>query len=294
MAALLEFLNEDYISENELESSTVTTYKIAIASFERWFKLNNGSDVEWHKISHKVLNSYFVELGNDRSSNTVRSHKSSLMAILNTARRRNMCSFDLDRIRRIKRKPTPKDFWNLEEVTRLAETADSLCGRFRATQIKKDFFARAYVMTVWDTALRRGDMAMLRVGVVTSSLEFSHPRVKTGVTDICRISPQTYQRIQLTFDEYNNNRKLLFPPWQGGKDPLRSVSELFQKLMLMAGLQASDSCLKKLVRSSIMEADALAPGTGWLQGHHSGPNTTFQAYANRQRANLNRPTNRPL
>ena len=294
MGDVLKYFDDDYCKENKLALTTAENYRHTALMFERWFRTEWNHDVEWHHIDHQVVNEFLISIEAGRSSFTVRSRKTGLMAILNSARRLGKCSFDAERIRRLRRGSTPKDFWSLKEVTELAKAADTLGGRFRATNIRKDFYARAYVLTVWDTALRRGDMALLEIGSIDSSLQFTHPRAKTGVTDICRINRETFRWIQMTFDQYNSNRTLLFPPWQRGRDALRPVSDLFGKLMLKAGLSASDSCLKKLVRSSIMEADGQAPGTGWLQGHHSDPNTTFQSYANRQRANLNRPLNRAI
>lgn len=294
MATLISFFWDDYFREYQLKSTSAETYRSALQLFENWFESKQGRPVEWRDICHQVVNDWIIEFGEGRSTHTVRSRKLSIMAILNTGRRRGLCSFDPDRIRKVRVDGTPKDYWEIGEVADLVDACDSLRGRFRSTQIRQDYYAKAYILTVWDTALRRGDMAVIRAGVIDSTLQFSHPRSKTGVTDICRLNPNTYRWIQLTFDEFNASRKLLFPPWQKGKNALRPVSELFGRLMLIAGLRASDSCLKKLVRSSIMEADGQAPGTGWLQGHHADPATTMQAYANRQRANLNRPLNREI
>lgn len=282
-----------YQRENSLEPTTVATYNAAIAVFNRWFRIEFGKTPELHNIGSDEINDFLIAIDDGRSSYSVKSAKSQLMALLNAARRQGRCSFDPERIRKIKTNGTPKDFWRIEEVNQLLKACDELRGRFRQTQILKTRYAKAYIAVVWDTALRRGDMAKLRTGSIVD-LEFSHPRSKTGVTDVCRVSMETWRLIQITYDENCSDRRLIFPAWRNGLDPLRAVSDLFNDVLKRSSLRASDSCLKKLVRSSMMEADFRAPGTAWLQGHHSSPNTTMQHYANRQQANLNRPKNRPL
>lgn len=285
---------ESYELEHQLKDSTKLTYTGAIRNFDRWFQEAYGHPCEWRHIESDVINKWIVWLQIGRSLHSVHSRKLALMALLNTARRRQLCSFETERIRKVRPPSTPKDFWTLEQVGQLIEATCQLKGRFRATQIRKDYFARAYIAFAWDTALRRGDMAILRFSAVDASLQFSHPREKTGVTDVCRINPESYMWFQQMNDDCNTPRDLAFPPWQRGRNALRPISQLFGTVMLLAGLSASDSCLKKLVRSSIFEADHLSPGTGWLQGHHSDCKTTLQAYLSRHHANMNRPVNRSL
>lgn len=291
MAEMRQFFTDVYQRENCLEPSTTDTYLAAISCFETWFFQKFNQQLTWFFVTTDQINDFLITYAIGRSKYTVLSRRRSLLAVINAAMQDGLCTYDAKKVRRIKPKGTPKDFWTLDDVTKLIESAKQLKGRFRATQIRKDKFAEAYIRLMWDTCLRRGDMGILKMHTIDSNRQFSHPRMKSGVTDVCRFNVSTYNAIM---DTVEVPRKLVFPYWQKNRSGPRAVSELFKGIMNSSGLTASDSCLKKLVRSSIMEADYLAPGTGWLQGHHASPETTMQAYANRQRANLNRPVNREI
>jgi integrase len=275
------------VSENGLSEYGFKGLLWAVSAWEGWAKRKLSTD----DLVDERLNAYLDWLKDNRARDTMRSRRGHLVTLWRTA-------FDLGLVERPPRKirKAPKrvkripEAWTAEEVSRLVAACDRLKGEFHYTSIGRSVFMRSLVLTMWDSALRIGDMLDLKYAEISGRERglFVIEQNKTGDDIVIRLRPETLAAIDACMSQGMVGRELIWP-WLMRRQQLY---HWFKRLVEAAGVRRGSS--KWVRRASITACERLKPGAGQHQGGHRSPTTTQRHYLDASQLAADRPLPPPI
>ena len=290
-----DYFYDRYRVDVPLAKTTVGTYRAAARAMDRWFARNGLAGAGIPDLDIETMNRFLMEYAEGRSVHTTRSVRKILIALINHHLAPQHITIESKFIRLPKPVATVKDSWSLEEVRRLVEAADGYpagreyLGGLLPETLRSDYL-RNFLTFIWETAARRGDAVRLQIADVKSGRSFNFIQSKSKRAVVYKISDNLRADI-LKMPHVIAGHELAFPLWSGAAGGSKmQLSVMAKHCMKYAGLSASDSCLKKLRRSSITDVERSKPGTGFLHAGHSSPAVTAEHYIDKSRAYADRPT----
>lgn len=267
MRTLGWYLDAVFSVHRDVSSSTLQQYGIAVRLFEAW----SGGGVPLDKLDEGRLSEFLRDYGaSGRSPETVRAKRQAILRLWRSAAEDGYCRWPAARVRspRIHRKAVQA--WTIDEVRSLLVACRGL-KRWHKCGLRRSVWFDLAIRLAWDTGLRLGDLARLRVsdvrpdgtGVVTQS--------KTGRVVAFSLSPSTMVALRLSLISVPRQ---LCVPWTGSHE---TFGLQVRRLVAAAGIRAGT--WKWLRRSSATDVEAQVPGSAWRQlGHAPGSRVAEVSY----------------
>ena len=159
--------------------------------------------------------------------------------------------------------------WTPSQVALILGECDQLRGTFRSCPtVERRLFARAFVLTAYETGFRRGDVLRIRRAMIEPSGLIPLVQSKTGRVHVSRVRPETIAAIDRMGVA---GRQTVF----GGIISLRRLSRLLKGIFRAACPEGS---IKWLRRSGATHVEMDRPGTGWQYLGHTSARVAHQSY----------------
>lgn len=222
------------------------------------------------RITEDLACRYLADLSSSRAAATANKHRSYLLAILRFARRRHLIAADwLDDLERL---PEPRRIpraYTIAEIERILSAANDLSGDVGS--VPRRLWARAFILTLYDTGLRVGACLMLR----TADLDLAERSIlaraetqKQRADQLFRLSEQTIAALAAIWCPH---RERLFP-WPFARVTLTRRAK---RLCRAAGVRCGGtSNVFHPLRKSTASYFQAAGGNATAQLGHSGAAVT--------------------
>ena len=219
------YLKERFLLNRVLAKTSEQQYEVACRLMDGFLRCIRAADHQVKNTDEDMLSRFLLYYeGKAGSTNSVRSKRRTLIAVVNHALERDKKKLDSRFIRLPKPKPTPKDVWTPEEVAFLVGVAAAIPQRLPNGTTKGEYFACLFLVA-FESALRRGDLARLQtVDALRGSFELMQG--KTGYPVGVELSPETVARIK-RMPHVEAGSELVFPEWtMNHLDCLSNLTEL--------------------------------------------------------------------
>jgi integrase len=258
-------LVERYALEHDIRPNSLEQLQYAVQGFAAFLGHTPAKD----DFSDDTVNRYLTWLPSQGlAPPTIHGRRRGLLTLW-----RSMVIHGWPEPRRIKRlaplKMLPRA-WTGEQIGAILAQCDQLDGTFKNhPRISRRLFARAFVLTAYETGFRRSDLLRIRRPQITPEGTIVLVQSKTGLPHVAKVRPPTVQAIDAMGCQ---GRELVF----GGLISVRRLSRLFDGLFRAAGMP--EGSLKWLRRSGATHVEMVYPGTGWRFLGHTSPRIAQKSY----------------
>jgi integrase len=249
---------ERYALTRDITYGSAEQLDFAVRSFGKFLKRQPTSE----DFQDDTINRFILWLISEGFAHeTVRSRRRALLTLWRA---------DADdglvppprKVRRLRPKCVLPRAWTPEQLDAILAQCDKLRGRFRTNRaVERRAFARAYVLTAYESGLRRSDLLRIRRRQIQASGLIVIVQSKTGQVHLSRIRPETIAAIDAMGTA---GRETVF----GGMVSNRRLCRMFTAIFRAAGMP--EGSMKWLRRSGATHVEMKNPGAGWrFLGHTS-------------------------
>lgn len=256
-------LIQRYALERDITPGYVYQLRLAAENFGRFI----GHSPDTADLCDDLVNRWIVHLSDSGlSKRSVRSKRNHLLVLWRYA---DVCEL-ADGPRRLRKVSCPKlipDASPPDRVALLLSEAAKLTGVFRRSKVSRSAFWIAFILVVWETGLRLGDMLRLRKDHIKDGV-LSIVQSKTGWPVVRPLSPQCLAAIGATEPE---KRVRIF----GDALSRGAVQEGIRRLLAAINLRGGT---KRLRRSGATAAENAQRGSAMSYLGHQTPGLAYQFY----------------
>jgi integrase len=219
------------------------------------------------EVTPALVNAFLAALKDEgrHYDKTVKGYRDAICCVWRAAWEAGLTPHRPERVKTIRVRRKVPSAWTIEEVRRLAKTAESLPGSVHGLPVARALWFAAYVHLLWCTGLRVGDLLRLSWEQVYRR-EKNAPSVivvtqnKTNHPLLCQFSARAdrlAESIRLKTDSP------LVMPWPGARCIL---DRWFCRLVLAAGIRPGGT--RRIRRAGASEVEREQPGmAGRFLGH---------------------------
>jgi len=254
-----------YVAARSLGKSEADQYRYALNKLETFLK----RAPTLADLNAATLNEWLLSLQEaGLSPKTVKNNRGRVLALWNDALDEGVIDNEPRRLRKVKIPRFIPTAWSPAEVARLLEVARKVPGRFIQSRVVKAKFWEAFILFLWDTALRLGDVRRVETATVRGQSVFRLVQSKTNDIVVCQLRPETLAAIEAT---YPPDRKRAF----GSALSRGRMEKGFRLLIEAAGLSRETGTTRMLRKSSATAVEALHPGAAM---RHRTPGLAYKHY----------------
>jgi integrase len=241
-----------YVLERGLTQRSEAEFRRRLRRFERYL----GRASEWDDFNDEQVNRWLAALAESGlAPETIRGHRSVVLAVWNGAWESGYLNARPGRIRRVKCPARRPQAWTLDELRALVAIASRTPGRTnRDRRIPRAAFWRAFLLTGYYTGLRLGDLLALRWSEVSASGLVTVTMRKTGDMLTAQLPEDAQQALRAIAPVATVKRLLVF----GELINRSNVQRYFRRLVRRAGLAGSTKWLR---RTGASHVEAELPGS---------------------------------
>jgi len=226
---LSTFLSTVYVpSRLTLAAITIEQYEIICRSIERHY----GRPIRTGELSDAVVTAWLSARMAQVAPKTVSRERAGILALWRLAHERGLSTEYPCRIPHVKVPRRLPTYWRIDELGRLLATCKAMPGTLGETGIRQSDFWTSLVLFLYDSATRLG----AALAVTPQEVDLPHRQVvlrasvaKTGIEQLCTISPQTAEAIEPIYDPA---RQFVWPwPWAR-----RQIFPHFKAILVAANL----------------------------------------------------------
>lgn len=219
----------------------------------------------------EIVNAWLTEmLESGKAASTVHSLRVGVGTIWRYAVRMKLTRVRPDDVRPIHLPALKPQGYSAEQAALLLAQADKELGNVRETGIPRRLWMKSMVVVLWDTGIRCGDLARIKVKDFDAAgcKLFIHES-KTGKSGFKLLRPSTCEIIAASVAAAPE-REFIWP----GRKPL-AIWRSFKRLARKAGLPGGTKWMR---RGSASEVERSQPGAGWRFLSHSTPEVFEKHY----------------
>ncbi len=283
--SLMHFFRTVYSVERAFRLETARQYEMSLSMFDRW----HGKPVMLEELSRDLVNHFLLDHGEGRAKKTVKRRRADILAIWRYAAQVGELERGPQRIRPIKVPRHVPDAWTLHELgLLLAAAGGKRFDRYYDSGIHRGRFWEAFILTTYDTGLRRGDMLRLARHQINDKGQVTLVQGKTEMGHYCAVRPTTLAAINRTFPP---KRDLIFE-WP--YSPVTFNVE-WRRILSVAGQpKRRGNGPQKLRRTSASHLERICPGAASHHLGHLTPDLAMKHYLDPTVAFADRPLPPPL
>jgi integrase len=259
---LAEFVAQVYFSERDLRPNSQEQVRYSIIALESWA----GRLLAVRDLSPALVNGFIADRLQQCGALTVKRERGDILCVWRLAHSHDLLTHFPYHIRKVKAPRRIPTAWTMDEFRLILKAAGNLSGGYVIARGKPPIPRRhwwtAFILTAYDTGLRKSDMLALCRGQIRPDLTICVHVAKTLVDHICRIRPETKAAIDATFPPV---RQLLFP-WPYS---YKFVWYHWRQVLRLAGLPYMG--LHSLRRTSATYLELVSPGLGGAHLAHITP-----------------------
>lgn len=277
--ATIESLLARYAQANDVEMGTLNWLRTVARRFSKFLK----RPATIADLNENTVNGWLTAiLAEGLGRITVKSYRGAIIMLWRFAADENLC----DAPRKIKTIKVPKAVplaWSVAEVRRLLAQAQAMPGYYECGVAKAAFWA-AFILVLWDSAVRLGDLLKLRWDEIGASGLVVKSQKKTGWPTAFRLSESTIAAL-------GKIRRVDEPLIFGGVVCRDTVFATMRKLTAGAGLKGGS---KKVRKSAASEVERMRPGDATRLLGHKTPTMARDFYVDPRIAQADPPRPTPL
>lgn len=267
-----------YIAGRDVSKGHRVQLECALRRFEKHL----GRPATLADLTADAVNAWLLAMQEEGlSKRTIRGHRGRILSLWNDALDEGIYHVEPRRLRKVKLPRFTPVAWSPVEVARLLAAARSAPRRFRHSRVACNLFWEAFILLMWDTALRLGDVLALKTDTVLGKDSFQVVQGKTGDVVCCRLRPETVEAISRT---YPPQREYVF----GGAVNKSRLWKKFRALIKDAGLSSVGST-KMIRKSSATAVEAANPGAAMRHLGHRTPDLAYRHYVDPRFINHAKP-----
>ena len=272
---LLAYL-DDYLSERDLASSSIKQLQYSLTNFGKFL----GYPATPADLNRQAVNGWLIWLADHEKlrPRSIKNRRINVMTIWRWLYDIEVLQDGPRRVRKVVVPPSVPVAWTIREAKLLLAVCDKLKGILSPVAYPRNLFWRAFIMTAYDTGLRRCDLLLLLRDQIGERGRLILIQKKTNWPVTCTLGTDTLKAVDATM---RYPRDLLF-----GDLTRDFVSQQFRSIVLAAGLKGS---LHKLRKTSVTAVEIVSPGAGQSHLGHKSSDMAKRFYIDPLLAGAERP-----
>lgn len=242
-----------------LAANTCRCYRENVKAFEKFLcRPAKVSDLNAECINAYLRHSFV----NSRTEYSVKNYRTHLRVLWKFAHKLGLLP-PWDGVQLVRVSPLNINGFDLADITKLVEHCATLRGVVRATGLRRADWWETFVLILWETGMRCGDMLRIAPADFDKDGWLWVCESKTGKRGWRRLRASVSQRVK-EFIDWDDRRPFI---WMGYKP--RYMFRAFGQLLDDAGIPYGS--MRWIRRGSASEVEKLNPGAGWKYLKHSIP-----------------------
>lgn len=221
-----------------------------------------GHPLALEEVTTPLVNAFLAAMQAEGKhyEKTVKGYRDAILCVWRAAWEADLTTHRPERVRAVKVRRKVPVAWTIEEVRKLAETAETLTGNVHGLPVTRSLWFAAYVHLLWCTGLRVGDVLRLTWEQVRGQGLIVASQHKTGYPVLCQLSARAARLVE---GIHRKTDSTLVLPWPGARCIL---DRWFRRLVKASGIRPGGT--RRIRRGGASEVERLHPGTaGRFLGH---------------------------